>query len=218
MFLNLPDFETQQANTASLETVILQHVVPPDMAYRFTKEPMEMYLATKDTAVGDGGTTDFAMTFDIPNSPNLGDNGGVIVAYVDNVLTAISAINYATKTVSFAAAPANTKAIEFYHLFQVGNVKVRIEAPSGSPFKQLYTKRIENLHVTDQQNEKSAPRLTNTFIAPENFKVQVLINSAALADFTTAENTITHISLPYTLHDMSEFPADIAKRVSYAMV
>ncbi|MCK5641358.1 MAG: hypothetical protein KAJ19_11190, partial [Gammaproteobacteria bacterium] len=122
------------------------------------------------------------------------------------------------KTVSFAAAPANTKPIEFYHLFQVGTVKVRIAAPNDNPHKQLYTKRVENLHVSDQQNEKSAPRLTNTFIAPENFKVQVLLNSAALADFTTAENTVTHISIPYTLHDMSEFPADIAKRVSHAMI
>lgn len=214
-YLHKDDFETKQANTANVETLIAEAVVPKDFAWYLPADPMQIFLGTKDIFSGNGSTTQFNLTKDLVDTPNLGDDGGAVAGYVANVRAAISAVNYDTNQVTFASAPASgSNNVEVYYIFGGGNLKIRAAHPNKtSGFKQLFARAIANIHTVDQYDIKTAPKIQNPFILPEKYALQLLVNSSVVVDWD-AEDIVAQLAIPYKQMPMSALPADIKEKVN----
>ncbi|MDD5615254.1 MAG: hypothetical protein PHH85_03550 [Candidatus Methanoperedens sp.] len=218
-YLHKDDFETKQANTANVETLIAEAVVPEKMAWYLTGEAMQLFLAVKETFSGNGVATQFTTTKGIIDSPSLGDDGGAVAGYVGGARAAISAVNYTTGVVTFASAPASgTNNVDVYYIIKAGNLKIRAAHPNKtSRFKQLFARSVQNIHSTDQYNNKSAPMIQNLFVLPEKYVLQILLNSSQAINWDN-NNIVAQIAIPYTQLSMAELPADIKERVNRLLI
>jgi len=197
---------TLSANTPNVNTTVAEFVVPRGYAKRFVAQNARLMLGTMDQFAGNGAATAFALSRTIvPSRGNgpLSTDGAV--ATVNGAVVAISAINYATNTVTLAAAPANAAVVKIYYAFSEGRYTVEVFSADERRHDTHANGSIRRLNATNQEDVNQIFRLDfPTNWLPQDFILRIQVNTPATVNWD-AVNPFSTILFPFERRDIRSF-------------
>jgi len=211
-FLTREDF-TLSANTPNVNTTVAEFVIPRNYAFKFLARNSRVLLGTMNQFVGNGAQTAFVLSRAIVRSKGNGPlptDGAV--ATVNGNAVAISAIDYVTRTVTLAAAPANGATVRIYYLFAEGRYTVEIFSADERRHDTHANGSIRRLNASNQEDVNSAVRLDfSTNWLPQDFLFRIQVQTPATVNWDPA-NAFSTIQLPFERRDVRALsPAELVQ-------
>lgn len=159
-----------------------------------------------DQFAGTGAQVTFALTRQIV--PSRGNGPAAIdgaLATVNGVQVVISAIDYAAKTVTLAAAPANGAVVKIYYGIGEGRYTVEVFSADERRHDTHANGSIRRLNASNQEDVNSLFRLDfPTNWLPQDFIVRIQVQTPGVINWD-AVNPFSSIQLPYERRDIRTF-------------
>jgi len=203
--LTRDDF-TLSANTPNVNTTIAEFVIPRGYAFRFLAQNARLTLGAMDQFAGNGAQTAFVLTRAPVSSRGWGAGAtDGVLATVNGAVVTVASVNYATNTVTLAAAPANGATVKIYYPFSDGRYTVEIFSADERRHDTQANGSIRRINASNQEDVNQIFRLDfPSNWLPQDFLFRVQVNTPATVNWD-AVNPFSVLQVPFERRDIRSF-------------
>lgn len=222
MKLTKDKFELTQNATGEMDKIATYEVGEDEVLTPLMNKIYNMYLVTKYTESGvdvSGASATVTVTENLPDVPDLPQNGGEAVAYaVDSgsgeyERAPITGINYYKAdtnpnqiTLDTSDLAGSDQDVKVYHVFVPGNYLMGVSKPRGQGLVEvpIHNHNLYRLHQRPQDKKGQELRLEESADLPGGWEFWIKLNSSVQVSWEE-DGFNSYIEIPAKLRPLSAF-------------